>query len=116
MRDEPKGAGWRSRWLRKQVVEPVFRQIKQARGFRQLPLRGFDKVTARCALTRRTLCSGAAVWPIRTLLASAHGLRPLKDIARERGILFGSAIDYPDAAVLHNPEASALYERECAVF
>lgn len=29
--------------LRKQVVEPVFSQIKQARGFRQFLLRGFDK-------------------------------------------------------------------------
>lgn len=67
-------------------------------------------------LTRRALCSGAALWPIGTLFAAAHAQRPLKDIARERGILFGSAIDYPDAAVLNNAEASALYERECAVF
>ena len=32
--------------LRKQVVEPVFGQIKQARGFRQFLLRGVDKVRA----------------------------------------------------------------------
>lgn len=33
MRDKLKRAGWRSRYrLRKQVVEPVFGQIKQARG------------------------------------------------------------------------------------
>src|SRR6266852_1462167 len=38
-------AGWRSRYrLRKQVVEPVFGQIKEARGFRQFRLRGLDKV------------------------------------------------------------------------
>jgi hypothetical protein len=32
--------------LRKQIVEPVFGQIKQARGFRQFLLRGIDKVKA----------------------------------------------------------------------
>jgi transposase len=36
MRDKLKRAGWRSRYrFRKQIVEPVFGQIKQARGFRQ---------------------------------------------------------------------------------
>lgn len=40
-------AGRRSRYrLRKQVVEPVFGQIKQARGFRQFLLRGLEKVRA----------------------------------------------------------------------
>ncbi len=40
-------AGRRSRYrLRKQTVEPVFGQIKQARGFRQFLLRGREKVTA----------------------------------------------------------------------
>ncbi|MER8400143.1 transposase [Mesorhizobium sp. M1348] len=40
MRDKLKRAGWRSRYrLRKQIVEPVFGQIKQARGFRQFLLR-----------------------------------------------------------------------------
>jgi hypothetical protein len=32
--------------LRKQLPEPVFGQIKQARGFRQFLLRGFEKVRA----------------------------------------------------------------------
>ncbi len=51
MRDKLKRAGWRSRYrLRKQVVEPVFGQIKQARGFRQFLLRGIDKVRAEWAL------------------------------------------------------------------
>ena len=36
--------------LRKQVVEPVFGQIKQARGFRQFLLRGIEKVTAEWAM------------------------------------------------------------------
>lgn len=46
-----KRAGYRSRYrLRKQIVEPVFGQIKQARGFRQFLLRGIEKVTAEWAL------------------------------------------------------------------
>lgn len=46
-----KRAGHRSRYrLRKQVVEPVFGQIKQARAFRQFLLRGIDKVRAEWAL------------------------------------------------------------------
>ena len=36
--------------LRKQTVEPVFGQIKQARGFRQFLLRGLDTVKAEWAL------------------------------------------------------------------
>ncbi len=35
---------------RKAIVEPVFGQIKQARGFRQFLLRGSDKVRAEWAL------------------------------------------------------------------
>jgi transposase len=46
-----KRGGHRSRYrLRKQTVEPVFGQIKQARGFRQFLLRGIDKVTAEWAI------------------------------------------------------------------
>jgi len=46
-----KRAGWRSRYrLRKQVVEPVFGQIKHARGFRQFLLRGLENVRAEWAL------------------------------------------------------------------
>nr|WP_247364906.1 transposase [Bradyrhizobium sp. 156] len=46
-----KRAGCRSRYrLRKQIVEPVFGQIKQARGFRQFLLRGIDKVKAEWAM------------------------------------------------------------------
>jgi transposase len=51
MRDKLKRAGWRSRYrLRKQIAEPVFGQIKHARGFRQFLLRGLEKVTAEWAL------------------------------------------------------------------
>jgi hypothetical protein len=51
MSDKLKRAGWRSRYrLRKQIVEPVFGQIKQARGFRQFLLRGIEKVKAEWAM------------------------------------------------------------------
>lgn len=44
-------AGHRSRYrLRKQVVEPVFGQIKQARGFRQFLLRGVSQVAGEWSL------------------------------------------------------------------
>lgn len=44
-------AGRRSRYrLRKQVVEPVFGQIKYARGFRQFLLRGLEKVRGEWSL------------------------------------------------------------------
>lgn len=46
-----KRGGHRSRYrFRKQVVEPVFGQIKQARGFRQFLLRGLDKVRGEWAM------------------------------------------------------------------
>ena len=46
-----KRAGRRSRYrLRKQIVEPVFGQIKAARGFRQFGLRGLDKARGEWAL------------------------------------------------------------------
>ncbi len=45
MADKIRRAGRRSRYrLRKQVVEPVFGQKKQARGFRQFLLRGLENV------------------------------------------------------------------------
>jgi len=51
MTSKLKRAGRRSRYrLRKQIVEPVFGQIKQARGFRQFLLRGRDKVAHEWAL------------------------------------------------------------------
>ena len=51
MRRKLKRAGHRSRYrLRKQIVEPVFGQIKQARAFRQFLLRGIEAVRAEWAL------------------------------------------------------------------
>jgi hypothetical protein len=51
MREKLKQEGWQSPYrLRKQTVEPVFGQIKQARGFRQFLLRGIEKVRAEWAM------------------------------------------------------------------
>ena len=51
MAQKLKRAGRRSRYrLRKQTVEPVFGQIKQARGFRQFTLRGLEKVRGEWAM------------------------------------------------------------------
>lgn len=51
MAQKLKRAGHRSRYrLRKHTVEPVFGQIKQARGFRQFLLRGLDKTRGEWAL------------------------------------------------------------------
>ena len=51
MAQKMRRAGRQTRYrLRKQVVEPVFGQIKQARGFRQFLLRGLANVRAEWAL------------------------------------------------------------------
>jgi len=52
--------------LRKQVVEPVFGQIKQARGFRQFLLRGLEKVRGEWALvcTAHNLLKLAHRWSL----------------------------------------------------
>lgn len=65
MRTRLRQGGWRSRYrFRKQTVEPVFGQIKQARGFRQFLLRGKRKV--------------AGEW---SLLCTAHNLLKLAAVA-----------------------------------
>ncbi|HEX3499558.1 MAG TPA: IS1182 family transposase [Stellaceae bacterium] len=66
MQRKLKRAGWRSRYrLRKQIVEPVFGQIKAARGFRQFLLRGIEKVRAEWAMicTAHNLLKLAKVAP-----------------------------------------------------
>src|SRR5436305_7336164 len=51
MRAKIKNGGHASPYrLRKQLPEPVFGQIKEARGFRQFLLRGFEKVRAEWAI------------------------------------------------------------------
>jgi transposase len=55
MRAKIKAGGHTSPYrLRKQLPEPVFGQIKQARGFRQFLLRGFEKVRAEWAIVCTT--------------------------------------------------------------
>ena len=60
--------GRRCYGLRKQVVEPVFGQIKQGRGFRQFLLRGREKVNAEWHL----ICTGHNV--LKLFNASREGL------------------------------------------
>jgi hypothetical protein len=51
MREKIKSDGYASPYrLRKQLPEPVFGQIKEARGFRQFLMRGVEKVRAEFAL------------------------------------------------------------------
>ena len=72
MRTRLRRGGFASRYrLRKQTVEPVFGQIKEARGFRRFLMRGLEKVTGE--------------W---SLLCTVHNL--LK-IARARGVAFALA-------------------------
>ena len=61
-----KRAGYRSRYrLRKQIVEPVFGQIKQARGFRQFHLRGLLYEAATVILTRAQADSSLRTWGLK---------------------------------------------------
>jgi transposase len=65
MRAKLKAGGHASPYrLRKQLPEPVFGQIKQARGFRQFLLRGFDNVRAEWAIicTAHNLLKLAQGW------------------------------------------------------
>ena len=51
MKRRLQSGGYRSRYrLRKQTAEPVFGQVKSARGFRQVLLRGVEKVTDEWSL------------------------------------------------------------------
>jgi transposase len=67
MRAKIKAGGHASPYrLRKQVAEPVFGQIKQARGFRQFLLRGLEKVRGEWALvcTAHNLLKLAPWWSL----------------------------------------------------
>src|ERR1700681_1026331 len=76
MRAKLKAGGHASPYrLRKQLPEPVFGQIKQARGFRQFLLRGFEKVRAEWAVVctahnllklahRRSLSAALSMAPV----------------------------------------------------
>ena len=65
MRAKIKAGGHESPYrLRKQLPEPVFGQIKQARGFRQFLMRGLDQVRAEWAIvcTAHNLLKLAQRW------------------------------------------------------
>jgi hypothetical protein len=64
--------------LRKQVVEPVFGQIKQARGFRQFLLRGVEKVRGEWAM-----------------ICTAHNLLKLFTLANAAGASYSAINDRP---------------------
>jgi hypothetical protein len=74
MRAKIKAGGHASPYrLRKQLPEPVFGQVKQARGFRQFLLRGFENVRAEWALvcTAHNLLKLAHRWSLSAALRSA---------------------------------------------
>ena len=79
MRQKLKRAGYRSRYrLRKQIVEPVFGQIKQARGFRQFLLRGLEAVQAEWALDpRRPQRRKARQGDLRASISNPHAVHTL---------------------------------------
>lgn len=66
MRERLRAGGFDSPYrLRKQLVEPVFGQIKHARGFRQFLMRGVNKVTAEWAM----LCTVHNILKLATIKA-----------------------------------------------
>ena len=76
MRAKIKASGHDSPYrLRKQLPEPVFGQIKQARGFRQFLLRGIEKARAEWALvcTAHNLCKLAQRWSLSAASLKAAG-------------------------------------------
>ena len=77
MREKIRAGGHASPYrLRKQLPEPVFGQIKQARGFRQFLLRGLENVAAEWAIvcTAHNLLKLAKGW-------SLSAARPIADRA-----------------------------------
>ena len=76
MRAKIKAGGHTSPYrLRKQLPEPVFGQIKEARGFRQFLLRGFEKVRAEWALvcTAHNLLKLGQRWSLSSALPRVAG-------------------------------------------
>jgi len=70
-------AGRRSRYrLRKQTVEPVFGQMKHARGFRQFLLRGLDKAAASGRSSAPPTTSSSSPGPPRRELAALRAVLP----------------------------------------
>ena len=79
MRLKIRSGGYASPYrLRKQLPEPVFGQIKQARGFRQFLMRGFEKVRAEWAL----VCTAHNLLK----LAQGRSLSAERKMPREAGL------------------------------
>ena len=73
MREKLRSGGWESPYrLRKQTVEPVFGQIKEARGFRRFLHRGREKVRAEW----RFICTAHNVLKLAARRAAAHVAAP----------------------------------------
>jgi transposase len=98
MRAKIKAGGHASPYrLRKQLPEPVFGQIKQARGFRQFLLRGFEKVRAEWAV----VCTAHNLLkleqsPIRLTIAricQVCGAFSSRDLIETRGDSLAKAAD-----------------------
>ena len=80
MREKIKAGGHNSPYrLRKQLPEPVFGQIKQARGFRQFLLRGVEKVRAEwgivCTAHNLLKLAQGRSCPLRSPWPSKQGRR-----------------------------------------
>ena len=76
MREKIKAGGYDSPYrLRKQLPEPVFGQIKEARGFRQFLLRGVENVAAEWAIvcTAHNLLKLAKGWSLSAARPIADG-------------------------------------------
>ena len=79
MREKIKSGGHGSPYrLRKQLPEPVFGQIKQARGFRQFLLRGLENVRAEWSIvcTAHNLLKLAQGRALSALRSMAIEVRP----------------------------------------
>ena len=76
MREKIRAGGHESPYrFRKQLPEPVFGQIKQARGFRQFLLRGVENVRAEWAIvcTAHNLLKLAKGWSLSAVRPTAGG-------------------------------------------
>jgi len=81
MRQKIKAGGYASPYrLRKQLPEPVFGQIKQARGFRQFLMRGVDKVRAEWSM----ICTAHNLLK----LAQGRSLSAATKVAEEAALAF----------------------------
>ena len=79
--------------MRKAIVEPVFGQIKQVRGFRQFSFRGLSKVTAEwdlISLTHNLLKLFRSGWQ------PVNSVKPRGNVEERRGGEAGISVPQPD--------------------